>query len=225
MGKQFVFLAIVLFMILASLALTLVGILTDNWYSVSTEDKSNTTFESKWNYHYGMWKRCYNTLPNELKESMKTGDCVYIYKDLIKRNEHDLSYDDRLHLHLSRSYVAFAIVCGAVQLSTLLTLICGVWPAKCKLIKRSRLYLSSALMLLLATMCGIVSGICFIALRDSDADINKIYPLGVAVNYGWSFMIHWIATGLCLVESFILLCLLKESYDDVAEKFSYYNIY
>ncbi|ESO87432.1 hypothetical protein LOTGIDRAFT_235099 [Lottia gigantea] len=229
MGNKFVCLGVVLFMILASLTLNLVAILTDHWYNVQADSLGNSTFQSKWTYHYGIWKKCYESLPSDtpvVKERVgSNGNCIFIYEDMIQSHEDTLPYDDQLYLHLTRCFVAFAILCGGIQLFTILTLICGVWPADCHNIKRSKIYLGAALMLLLATICGSVSGICFIALRDLDVDPQNLYPQGVASNYDWSFMIHWISTGMCIVESCILLCLLKESYDDVAEKFSYYNIY
>lgn len=75
-------------------------------------------------------------------------------------------------------------------------------------------------------MCGIVSGISFIALRDIDRKDRAMYPDGVSSQYGWSFMVTWISSGLNLVDSFILLCLLRTVYDDVNEgnKYYYYNM-
>ena len=81
-------------------------------------------------------------------------------------------------------------------------------------------------------MCGIASGICFIAVRDLDnttfrtrAVMPPAVPEYASQTFDWSFMLHWIATGLCFVDSFLLLCLLKNSYECVNEeaKFSPYN--
>lgn len=71
-------------------------------------------------------------------------------------------------------------------------------------------------------MCGIASGISFIALRDLDATTFRsrlvtppTWPAFSKGSYEWSFMLHWIATGLSLVVSFLLLCLMRNSYDTV----------
>ena len=81
-------------------------------------------------------------------------------------------------------------------------------------------------------MCGITSGICFIAVRDLDKETFRtvtvtppVPPEFATQSYDWSFMLHWIGTGLAFLDSFILLCLLKNNYDYVNDdsKFSPYT--
>ena len=90
----------------------------------------------------------------------------------------------------------------------------------------------SSFFLLSPAMCGITSGICFIAVRDLDnttfrtrAVIPPAVPEYASQSFHWSFMLHWIATGLAFVDSCLLLCLLKNSYERVNDnsKFSPYN--
>ncbi|XP_071107917.1 uncharacterized protein [Haliotis cracherodii] len=224
-NRQFSFLIFVLFLLLAALALTLIGVLTEYWYFVEADSNLNETMQREWNYNYGLWKKCYPGIPQDIVKN-KIGSCVTIYQDLIKVDESRLDNEGQIYMHLSRSVVGFAITMGAVQIAAILTLICGNWPGNCKTIRKGKLYLTSSLILLFATMCGIVSGISFIALRDIDRKDRGIYPDGVSSQYGWSFMVTWISSGLNLVDSFILLCLLRTVYDDVNEgnKYYYYNM-
>ncbi|XP_041362266.1 uncharacterized protein LOC121378254 [Gigantopelta aegis] len=221
-GRQYCMLIFILFILLAAFGLNIVGILTDNWYEVKTTDPSlNSTTKHAWNYHYGMWRRCFDTIPEGIPITERSGKCITTYRDLIKRNEDALTNDERIKLHVSRAHVAFAIVCGAAELSALIVLLCGMWPGNCRRVLKGGLFLTTSLILFFATICGITSGICFIALRDLDQSRYAIYPDGVTSNYTWSFMIHWIGTGLCLVDSFILLCLIRRTYDDVTELGAY----
>ena len=77
---------------------------------------------------------------------------------------------------------------------------------------------------LLIAMAAIASGICFIALRDLDKTSRAIYPLMVVTKYTWSFIIGWVATGLCLLEGFVFLCLLRMDYEDVGESGRYHTM-
>jgi hypothetical protein len=77
-------------------------------------------------------------------------------------------------------------------------------------------------------MCGIASGVCFIALRDLDNETSRsqtvmppVVPEYASQDYYWSFMLHWIGTGLAFVDSFILLCLMKNSYESVNEDYKF----
>lgn len=70
-------------------------------------------------------------------------------------------------------------------------------------------------------MCGIASGICFIALRDMDSTSRNIYPNGAIVQYDFSFMLEWAANTVCILEGFVFLCLLKMDYNDITETGKY----
>lgn len=70
-------------------------------------------------------------------------------------------------------------------------------------------------------MCGITSGICFIALRDLDSSSRNIYPNGTTTLYDFSFMMEWASNSLCILEGFIFLCLLKMDYNDITETGKY----
>lgn len=72
-----------------------------------------------------------------------------------------------------------------------------------------------------AAMCGITSGICFIALRDLDSSSRNIYPNGTTTLYDFSFMMEWASNSLCILEGFIFLCLLKMDYNDITETGKY----
>lgn len=229
-----VFINLVLVLAIAG---TLVALLTDNWYRVDTYS-TDVTSRQTYNFHYGLWRLCYDEIPPNVANSerfKRNGDCIFIHEELIQRDEENMDYGRRLRLHLSRTVVGCSIAAAAIQLGVLVSLVCGVWPGGCDPVKRPCLYLSTSLLLMLATMSGMASGICFIALRDldnttftdskfKDPSLFPPPPPGDAnQNYHWSFMIHWIATGLALVDSFVLLCLLRNSYETVNEKFKQYN--
>ena len=76
-------------------------------------------------------------------------------------------------------------------------------------------------MFFFSAMAGIASGICFIALRDLDHNSRNTYPDGVDTEYQWSFMLGWAGTGLCMIEGFLFLAVLRMDYDDVAESGRY----
>ncbi|KAL8569242.1 hypothetical protein ACOMHN_047929 [Nucella lapillus] len=243
MGQTCILVCVVVGVVI-SLGLNLTALLTDHWYSAETPDNIDPVAKTMYNFHYGLWRLCYDeNLPDYVAQDNryeKDGSCAYIYKQLIERNEDDLVYNSRLRLHLSRTVLGCSIASGAAILASLISLLCGL----CRLCaaqsdKRPCVYLSASLLLLLATVSGIASGICFIALRDLDnttarpsssssssyssSSSSSVMPLPPALpeyvsqDYSWSFMLHWIGTGLALVESFLLLCLLRNSYEFVGE--------
>ncbi|KAL5018053.1 hypothetical protein ScPMuIL_003775 [Solemya velum] len=216
----------VLFITLASMALTLTGIVTDFWYTVDGSESSISAVQTNFSYHFGMWRRCFTKgIPMGYDTKDIYGDCVYTYRELAPLLEQDMNFEDARYLHLERSWVGCAIASAGVQLFTLLVVICGLWPGDCKRIKARSVHLAASIMTLLAGMCGIASGICFIALRDIDETTDKIYPTGVTQKYDYSFIVAWVGCGLCIVEGFIYLCLLKSDKDDDSEsKYSYYSM-
>lgn len=223
MGKgQLCLLFLVLFLILASLALMLTGIVTDYWYRVDASGSSNTTVKERFTYHFGMWRKCYTySIPPEIPIDRRAGRCVYTYQDLFPRTMATFSASDERYLHLERSWIACLIAGAAIQVFAILTLICGLWPADCKSVKRSSLYLSASILCLFGAMCGITSGIIFIAMRDMDGTSRNFYPANTTHQYGWSFMLSWIGTGLCVIQGFFFLCLLKMDYNDINESGKY----
>ncbi|KAK7113636.1 uncharacterized protein [Littorina saxatilis] len=227
MGQYYV-LVLVLFLLLASLALTIVALLTDNWYRVHTPDNVNPEAKKKYNFHFGLWRLCYEDMPeaiaNDESYDKEGSSCIFIHKALIQKDEESMDYDSKLRLHLSRTVLGCNIAAAAVMLFSMIALMCGVWPAKCDNVKKPGLFLSVSILLLFATLCGIASGVCFIAVRDLDnttvrtkAVLPPAVPLYASQMFDWSFMLHWIGTGLAFVDSFLLLCLLKNSYDLVNE--------
>ena len=52
---------------------------------------------------------------------------------------------------MSRTVLGCSIAAAAVMLACLISLMCGVWPARCDPIKRPRLYLATSILLLLAS--------------------------------------------------------------------------
>lgn len=206
----------VMFTILISLALIVTSIVTDFWYQVDGSNSKNATIATEFSYAFGMWRRCYkNGIPASETAAERQGDCVFKYKDYVKPAEDSLSTEEYRYISLQRSWVGLMIAAAGLQLFTVLALICGLWPGECKSIKRSTLYLVAALLSLIATMAAVASGISFIALRDIDRITRKIYPTDVDMWYQWSFMLGWIGTGLCLVEGFMFLGLLRMDYDNV----------
>lgn len=211
-----------LFLILVSLGLIVTSIVTDYWYEVDGSSSTNATVVRSFSYSLGMWRKCYkNGIPIDAPAQDRQGDCVFTYKALTKRAEDDMPASDYRYLSLERSWLALMITAAGLELFTILTLICGLWPGECRTFKRSTLYLVAALMSLLASMAGIASGICFIALRDLDHTSRDTFPAKVDTAYGWSFILAWIGTGLALVEGFMFLCLLRMDYDDVGESGKY----
>ncbi|KAL3877248.1 hypothetical protein ACJMK2_034981 [Sinanodonta woodiana] len=209
-----------LFLILVSLALIVTCVVTDFWYEADGTAKEivNDTIKRNFSYRFGMWRKCYTQgVPIEVAPEDRQGDCQFTYKHFIKREESAMSYADWKYLNLERSWVGLLISSAAIQLFTVLALICGLWPGDCNPIKKVTLYVIAAVFSLLAAMCGIAGCICFIALRDIDITSNNIYPDKVTHRYSWSFMLAWIGTGLCIVEGFLFICLLRMDYDDVGE--------
>lgn len=212
----------VLFLILVSLGLLVTSVVTDFWYDVDGSKSTNSTIRRDFSYTMGMWRKCYkNGIPISAPKEDRQGDCVFTYKDLVKRAEDNLSSDDYRYLSMERSWVALMITGAGLQFFTVLALICGLWPGDCHSIKRSSLYLIAAIMCLLSSMAAIAGGICFIALRDLDHTSRNAYPSNVDTSYDWSFILAWVGTGLCLVEGFIFLGLLRMDYEDVAESGRY----
>ncbi|KAK3089804.1 hypothetical protein FSP39_006662 [Pinctada imbricata] len=223
MGKgQLCLLFLVLFMILISLALTLVAIVTDYWYTVDVDETkvTNVTVVNSFTYSFGMWRKCYDVVPDDVPVDRRVNKCAYTYQDLIPARD-PTSAADKRYLHLERSWVGCLIASAAVQIFAILTLICGLWPADCNPFKRAKLYLVASILCLLAGMCGIASGICFIALRDMDANSREIYPSHTSTKYNYSFMLAWIGNGFCILEGFVFLCLLKMDYNDINESGKY----
>ena len=56
-------LAILLPTMLVSLTLSIVALLTDNWYEVSTIAIVNSNDQRFYNFHYGLWRLCYDNMP------------------------------------------------------------------------------------------------------------------------------------------------------------------
>ena len=60
---QMCMLVCVLFVLLASLTLTIVALLTDRWYRVYTNDNINPDIKKSYNFNYGLWRLCYDDMP------------------------------------------------------------------------------------------------------------------------------------------------------------------
>lgn len=214
-----------LLLLLVSIGLIVTSVVTDFWYKASN-DSNNATVKRDFNYHFGMWRKCYeNGIPTFEPAENRQGDCVFTYKDMVKRAEDNMPWEDYRYLSLERSWVALMITAGGLELFTIIVLIFGLWPGDCKAIRRSSIYLIAAVMSLLGAMAAIASGICFIALRDIDETSRKIYPNEVDRDYSWSFILAWVGTGLVLIQGFIFLCLLRMDYDDVGETNQYKSMY
>ncbi|XP_025108935.1 uncharacterized protein LOC112573108 [Pomacea canaliculata] len=193
---HFCMLVVVLLLLVAALVLMLVSILTDWWYRVDTQGNYSSTITQNYNFHYGFWRLCYNTVPDDLTADQRArldGSCLTIYQQLIEKNEGDLDYDLRLRLHLSRTVVGCAIAAVGVAVGAALSLLCAVWPGRCDPVPRPPFYLTMSLFVLLASMCGIASGISFIALRDLDATTFRsrlvtppTWPAFSKGSYEWS---------------------------------------
>lgn len=221
MGRgQLCLLFLVLCMILISLGLILTSIVTDYWYNVQNSN-SNTTVANTYSYSFGMWRKCYTKdVPKDVPYERRVNKCAYTYQDLVPRTMPSTEEGAR-YLHLERAWVGCAIASAGIQIFAILTMICGLWPADCANAKRSTLYLVTSILCLIAAMCGITSGICFIALRDLDSSSRNIYPNGTTTLYDFSFMMEWASNSLCILEGFIFLCLLKMDYNDITETGKY----
>lgn len=221
MGRgQLCLLFLVLCMILISLGLILTSIVTDYWYNVQNSN-SNATVANTYSYTFGMWRKCYSKdVPKDVPYERRVNKCAYTYQDLVPRSMPSTEEGAR-YLHLERAWVGCAIASAGIQIFAILTMICGLWPADCANAKRSTLYLVTSILCLIAAMCGITSGICFIALRDIDSSSRNIYPNGTTTLYDFSFMMEWASNSLCILEGFIFLCLLKMDYNDITETGKY----
>ncbi|XP_052262732.1 epithelial membrane protein 2-like [Dreissena polymorpha] len=213
----------VLCLILASLALIVTSITTDFWFKVSADDYATPEVKRNFSYSVGMWRRCYNKeMPLGVKAEDRAGDCVYTYKDLTRRAEDNMSSGEYRYLSLERSWVALMITAGGLQLFTIITLILGLWPMEsAKAVKRSTLYLIAAIMTLFATMAAMASGICFIGMQELNKTSRALYPDSVSKKYDWSFILGWVATGLCFIEGCMFLLLLKKDHEDIRESGKY----
>lgn len=225
---------VVFIIMVASLAVILVALLTDNWYRVHTADNINPELKKSYNFHYGLWRLCYDDMPTAISSDSSYkkdgGSCVYIHDWLIQKNEDELSLGSRVRIHLSRAVLGCSIAAAAAVLASLISLTCGVWPGRCARVQRPFLYFVTSMFLFLGTICGFVSGICFIAVRDLDNETFRTVavrppavPEYTSQEYYWSFMLHWIGSGLAFVDSFILLCMMRNVYQSVneANKFSF----
>lgn len=207
------------FFMMAALALTLISIYFDYWYEVDASGSSNVTVRYEFSYRYGMWRKCYlNKVPsNETK--IRYGQCVYTYEDLVPKDPPETT-DEIRYLHLERSWVGCLIACGGIQIFAVLSMICGLWPCRTNP-KRSKIYLVTAILFLLAAMAGVASNVCFMALRDLDQNKYYIYPQDTKIKYDWTFMTSWIGTGLCFILAFMYICLMCIDYDDINETGKY----
>lgn len=70
-------------------------------------------------------------------------------------------------------------------------------------------------------MAGVAGGVCFIAAREVE-DKELLKYSGLITKYGWSFMLEWISSGLCLVNGFLILCLIKFTYQKVKNQDNYF---
>ncbi|XP_076458421.1 uncharacterized protein LOC143292117 [Babylonia areolata] len=230
-------LGIVFFLMLVSLTLTLLALLTDNWYRVHTDPNVDPEVRRRYNFHFGLWRQCYDRMPADIatdsRYTKEGSSCVFIYQQLVKKQEDSLDKDSQLRLHLSRTVLGCSIAAAAMTLFSVLTLICGVWPSgrHHQLNRRGCVYLSTALLLLCATMCGIASGVSFIAVRDLDNTVLRRHdlvpssmlllppavPAYASQAYDWSFMSHWVGTALVFLDSLLLMCMLRTTYQFVEE--------
>ncbi|GFN78356.1 claudin domain-containing protein 1 [Plakobranchus ocellatus] len=217
-----------LLILVASLAATIVAILTDYWYSVETEGVVTEVYKRENTYTFGFWRKCYDDRPLSLSPSRQLSDtgrvCKAIYKDLIPSSESNMTNDEKLVMHLSRSYIGLALASAAAQLATIITLLCGAWPGDCNQMRKVSLYICALIVLVMAILSSIASGVCFIAARDVETDELHLYR-GLDTTYGWSFMLHWIGAGLTVVDGIMLLAMMRWTHEDVGDLHrNYYNI-
>lgn len=219
----------VLLILVASLAATIVAILTDYWYLVEPQGVVTEVDRRENTYSFGFWRRCYDNQPASLSPTGQLShdgrDCMAIYKDLIPSSESNMTSDEKLVMHLSRSYIGLALASAAAQLATIITLLCGAWPGDCnQQMRKVSIYACGLAVLVLAMLTSTASGVCFIAARDVEADDLHLYR-GLDTEYGWSFMLHWIGAGLTVLDGFILICMVRCTHEDVGilQK-DYYNM-
>ncbi|KAK3767532.1 hypothetical protein RRG08_003964 [Elysia crispata] len=217
-----------LLILVASLAATIVAILTDHWYSVETDGVFSESEKRENTYSFGLWRRCYDHQPPSLSAngqlSNKGRDCMTIYEDLIPSSETNMTSDEKLVMNLSRSYICLALVNAVATLATILTLLCGAWPGDCNRMRKVSLYACALVIQVFAMLTSIASGVCFIAARDVETDDLHLYH-GLDTEYSWSFMVHWIGAGLAVLAGFILMGMLRWSHEDVGVlNPNYYNM-
>lgn len=204
--------------LVVSLALTIAAILTDYWFLVEAGPSATEEDKQRNNFNFGFWKKCYDDMPAGLPDGehpSATAGCVTIYERLTGTGANK---DQELVIQLTRSYIGLSITSAAVQLATVLILLCGSWPGDCRKLAKPGLYITATFVLLLATMSGVAAGICFISARDVERTDLALYT-DMTTDYGWSFMLHWIATGLCFLDGFLILFMLRFSYEEVNSKF------
>ncbi|RUS79593.1 hypothetical protein EGW08_012641 [Elysia chlorotica] len=219
---------ITLLILVTSLAATIVAILTDHWYLVETEGVVSEIQKRENTYSFGLWRRCYDNQPPSLSPNgqltNRGRDCMAIYKDLIPKSESNMTSDQELVMNLSRSYICLALGSAAAILATIITLLCGAWPADCKQWRKVSLYACALAVQVVAILSSIASGVCFIAARDVETDDLHLYR-GLDTEYGWSFMVHWVGAGLNVIAGFILICMMRWTHEDVGVlDQNYYNM-
>lgn len=208
--------------LLMSMGLTLTSIVSDFWYTADASKATNQTVKQVFSYNFGMWRKCYTYgIPASIPDDLRVGTCGYTYQELVPATEETRTFEEKRYLNLERSWVGCMLASAVIQVVCVLTLICGLWPADCKSFRKPTLYLLAAILCLLAGVGGIASGTIFIALRDKDIYSNPIYPANVTHTYSWSFGMAWGGAGLCLLQGFIFLCLLRKDYDDANETKKY----
>ncbi|XP_059152851.1 uncharacterized protein LOC131938729 [Physella acuta] len=216
--SSFAGLIFTLLLLVVSLTLTLIGILTDCWFFVDTKGilLDGETVKRD-NYHFGFWRKCYDNLPSELplnEDLAAEKNCVLIYGKLTPKSGQNLTTKEDLLIELSRSYIGLTITFAAVQLATILILLCGTWPGRCGQVKRPCLYVLAVIVQTLATMCGVAAGICFLAARDVEVSDLMLYT-NANTSFGYSFMLHWIATGISFCNGVFILILYRWASDYV----------
>ncbi|CAL1531569.1 unnamed protein product [Lymnaea stagnalis] len=215
-------LVVSMLVLLVSLGLTIAAILTDYWFLVGTDSVASDESRRRNNFNFGFWKKCYEDMPEVVpsdEHSSATANCVTIYERL---TDTDANSSRELVIQLSRSYIGLSITSAAAQLATILILLCGSWPGDCQRLAKPGLYITATFVLVIATMSGAAAGICFIAARDVERTDLALYE-GLTTDYGWSFMLHWIGAGLCFLDGFLILFMLRFSYEEVNSKFQ--NLY
>ncbi|KAL8597314.1 hypothetical protein ACOMHN_056077 [Nucella lapillus] len=149
-------LGLAFFLMLTALTFSLLALLTDNWYHVTTDPDIDPEVKQRYNYHFGLWRLCYDRMPKDMAadpQYRKDGSsCIFIYRQLLHRQEHTLDDDARLRLHLSRTVMGGSIAEAAFTLFAVLSLMCGVWPSsKLTAARQGCVFLGTAILLLLAS--------------------------------------------------------------------------
>jgi len=231
---------------LVGIVLAAIAFSTDNWseYNVDREliflnMRNNASFRESmtpvinktfqyFDRTYGLFRVCFPVNVPDESGSYRSpfgSNCVNIRDYQIPEDEtitRNWSKDQRTRMHLMRTTVAFYIV-GLFFLGLcLLTGIIGCWRRHAGLILATGILLLFATLFLAAAM-AVWHGVDYMSREVIRADGFELtwqpwLKILTVINYGWSYIISWVAIGLILIASLLMLAAYRSMKEEEADE-------